>query len=246
MAEDTTTEAHENTGGVVANVQVDENDQPVPEVAEETAEQSPETGGDEPLPDKDLASFAKGQGIDNVEELSERELKLLKVARDNQAEFTRKRQKDSELERTLSNTSDDVAEEVAESTGQDPELLKRMQRLEVRTAVQDFWDTNPDAREYEKDMIAKLGEKPHLAGDLDALYAVVLREKASETTSKAKREALENLAQKQQAAAPRGNAVNATGGSQKITPGNVDRLVAEHDQKWFEANYKEINEAMAA
>lgn len=173
----------------------------------------PSKGGDKPVPEVDekLLSFAKGQGIEDVNELSERELKLLKVARDNQAEFQRNRQKASELEKNLSQTSDVIAEDVAIQTGQDPELIKRLQRIEVRDQVRDFWDSNPDAKQYEAQMIEIVQAKPHLAGDLEALYATALVKSGSldAVKSQGKQEALRNLAQKQQATAPIGNATNS-------------------------------------
>lgn len=170
-------------------------------------------GGEKPVPEVDekLLSFAKGQGIEDVSELSERELKLLKVARDNQAEFQRNRQKATELEKNLSQASDDIAEDIAIQTGQDPELIKRLQRIEVRDQVRDFWDSNPDAKQYEAQMIEIVQAKPHLAGDLESLYATALVKSGSldAVKSQGKREALESLAQKQQATAPIGNATNS-------------------------------------
>jgi hypothetical protein len=173
----------------------------------------PSEGGQKPVPEVDekLLSFAKGQGIDDISELSERELKLLKVAKDNQAEFQRNRQKASELEKNLSHASDEIAEDVAIQTGQDPELIKRLQRIEVRDQVRDFWDSNPEAKKYESQMVELVQAKPHLAGDLEALYATALVKSGSldAVKSQGKREALTNLAQKQQATAPVGNATNS-------------------------------------
>lgn len=179
-----------------------------------TVEPSDESqGGETPVPEVDekLQSFAKGQGIDDLSSLSDRELKLLKVARDNQAEFQRNRQKATELEKNLVSTSDDIAEDVAQATGQDPELIKRLQRIEVKESVRDFWDSNPQARALEPQMVEILAQKPHLAGDLESLYAAALVKSGGidAVKSQGKREALTNLAQKQQATAPIGNATNS-------------------------------------
>jgi hypothetical protein len=211
MEEPTTTGETPETGAQDA-LPAQEVTQPA-EVTTTVEPSVPSEGGEKPVPEVDdkLLSFAKGQGIEDVSELSERELKLLKVARDNQAEFQRNRQKATELEKNLSQVSDESAEDIAIQTGQDPELIKRLQRIEVRDQVRDFWDTNPDAKKYESQMIEILQAKPHLAGDLESLYATALVKSGSldAVKSQGKREALESLAQKQQATAPIGNATNS-------------------------------------
>lgn len=128
-----------------------------------------------------------------------------------QSEATRNGRKASELEKNITTQSDEHAEVVAEQTGQDPELLKRLQRVEVKSAVRDFWDQNPDAKQYEKQMVEILQEKPHLAGDLESLYASALVKSGGIETvkSQASRETLEKLAHKQQAAVPTGHATNS-------------------------------------
>lgn len=172
--------------------------------------ESPEGGEETPVPvvDDKLASFAKGQGVDDISELTDRERALLKIAYDSKADRDRLSSKTSELEKSFVAKSDEIAEQVAETTGQDPETIKRLQRIEVKEAVRDFWDINPDARKYEADMIKIVAERPHLAGDLKALYATAVIESGGldAVKSQGKQEALANLAQKQQAAAPIGNA----------------------------------------
>jgi len=218
MEEPTTTVDPVETG---ADAALPVQDAPVAADATTTVEPSePSDGGVEaPVPvDDKLQSFAKGQGIDDISELSERELKLLKVAKDNQAEFQRNRQKSSELEKAVQANSDEIATQVAQDTGQDPELLKIVRGLQVNQAVRDFWDAHPEAKQYEQDMIKVHGEKPYLAGDLEALYATALVRSGGLDTvkSQGKREALTNLAQKQQATAPIGNATNS--GAPKAKP----------------------------
>lgn len=174
-----------------------------------------------PEVDEKLQSFAKGQGIDDISELSERELKLLKVARDNQAEFQRKSQKASELEKTFIQASNEIAEQTATNTGADPVLLKRLQNLEVSKAVSDFFGLHPEAKQYEQEMVKVFQQKPYLGVDLEALYATTLVQAGGidAVKSQGKKEVLSNLAQKQQATAPIGNAVNS-GISPKEKPFN--------------------------
>lgn len=249
MDETTTDEQTVDTGA----------EQALPETQETTADSSNDVsssestneGAQEALPEADesadkLASFAKGQGIEDVSELSEREQKLLKVAYDNNAEFQRNRQKATELEKSLSTASDSYAEEVAGQTGQDPELLKRVQRVEVRDAVRDFWDSNPEARKLEKEMVQELQVRPHLAGDLEALYAVVSTKNPEAVRSQVKQDTLKNLANKQQASVPTGNATSSTISSNKITPQNVDAMVSKMSIEEYQKRLPEIQAALNA
>lgn len=211
MEEKTTTEAPVETGAQEA-LPV-EAEQATAETPVESEQKQELESGAEALPEKDdqLQKFAQSHGLELD---SPSAIKAAKMAMDNQAEYQRNRQKASELEKSLSTKSDEVAEQVAETTGQDPELLKRLQRVEVKEAVRDFWGTTigetlPD-KSLEPKMIEILGQKPHLAGDLEALYAeaVLKSGNLNAVKSQGKREALESLAHKQQAAVPTGNATN--------------------------------------
>lgn len=257
MEDQTTTDASVASSGQAINgVAIDdqgmaipqlENTEPAEAVSEAIAEpeQQTEESTESVSEDTELASWAEKKGLTLD---SDNTTKAAKMAREAERAMHQKAQRASELEKNLTTTSDDYAEQVAANTGQDPELLKRLQRVEVKDAVRDFWDNNPQAKEYEQAMISELQAKPHLAGDLESLYATAVMKSGSldAVKSQGKREALESLAQKQQAAVPRGNAVNGASSSNAITPQNVDQMVASHDQKWFEANYDRINKAMAA
>lgn len=174
----------------------------------EPAQPSVEPSKDAPSDDDELSSWAEKKGLtldsDNAK-------KAAKMAREAERAMHQKAQRASELEKSISTKSDEYAEEVAQVTGQDPELVKRLQRIEVRESVRDFWDANPDARQYESQMIELLQTKPHLAGDLESLYASALVKSGNldAVKSQGKREALESLAHKQQAAVPTGNATNS-------------------------------------
>jgi len=80
---------------------------------------------------------------------------------------------------------------------------------------------------------------------LKAAYAMAVAKNPDKVKSQARKETLESLAQKQQASVPTGNATNAGISSTKITPENVDQLVAKNDLAWFQKHYDEINRAMA-
>lgn len=203
------------------------------------------------LPEEDdnkLASFAKGQGIEDLSELSDRERKLLKVAYDNNAEFQRNRQKATQLEKTMTQLSDEAVDQYGESTGQDVEVVKRLQRMEVKESIRDFWESNPEAKKYEKEM-AKIAMESGLAGSpeaiLQASYAIAVSRDTNAVKSQAKRETLETLAQKQQASVPTGNATTAVSVSNAITPENVNQMVSTMSLSEYKKRLPEINKALS-
>lgn len=215
MEEETTTNATVNDTGVspeaqpVDAVQAEAVQQETTDAPEQQTEQpsEPTEGASQPSEDDQLASWAEKKGLtldsDNAK-------KAAKMAREAEKAMHQKAQRASELEKSLSTTSDEYAEQTALQTGQDPELLKRLQRVEVKEAVRDFWSENPEAKQYEPQMIELIQQKPHLAGDLESLYATALVKSGNlaAVKSQGKREALESLAHKQQAAVPTGNATN--------------------------------------
>jgi hypothetical protein len=142
---------------------------------------------------------------------------------------------------------DDSAERQAEVTGENPEVLKRVQRMEIKESIRDFWDANPEAKQLEAEM-AKIAVDAGLYGSpesiLKASYAMAAMNNSGAVKSQGKREALESLAHKQQAAVPTGNAVNSSMTSNAITPQNVDRMVGANSYEWYIQHRDEINKAM--
>lgn len=259
MEDETTTDVPAEASGNINGIPVDDQGQALPQLAEaETTEavedttepeQEAEEAPTEPSEDDELKSWAEKKGLTLD---SDNATKAAKMAREAEKAMHSKAQKASELEKSLEKTSDTYAENIANQTGQDPELLKRLQRVEVKEAVRDFWNTPLNGetpnRDLEPSMIEILQTKPHLAGDLESLYAFAAMKSGDRNAvkSQGKREALESLAHKQTAAAPRGSAVqgdNMT--SAAITPQNVDRLVGENSLEWFNANKDAINKALA-
>ena len=171
-----------------------------------TASEEVETPAAPEVDDK-LRKFAESQGLELG---TPSEIKAASIALKARSEATKQFNQKSELEKTMETVSDEVAEVNAQQTGQDPEVLKRLQRMEVKESVRDFWANNPEARAYETDMIRIVNEKPHLAGDFDALYATAVLQagKLDAVKSQGKQEALQNLVHTQTAAVPRGNATN--------------------------------------
>lgn len=130
----------------------------------------------------------------------------------------------------------------------------RMRNLELKLDIRDWKANNPDKAAHESAMVGVLADpiKRSLVQEgylsLDDVYNIAVGSNPNveaDLKSQGKKEALQNLAHKQQAAVPRGNAVNAVSSTEQITPQNVDQLVAQHDLSWFKANQEAINKAMA-
>lgn len=227
MEDETTTVAAAQDTGVEQTQPVVSDDtaavQDTTATTDTTDDQASATTHDEPSDDDQLNEWAQGKGLELD---SDNARKAAKMAREAEKAMHQKAQKASELEKTIATSSDAIAEEVATTTGQDPELLKRLQRVEVRENVRDFWNQEGIDKSYESKMIEILQEKPHLAGDLESLYATAVMKSGGAAKSQAKREALESLAHKQQAAVPTGHAT---------TPG-----VTPKDKPFEELSIKEM------
>ena len=177
----------------------------------------------------DNSDWFKAKGIDPSD--PDAINKLAKMNREAERAMHAKSQKASELEKTMGSMSDDSAEQVAEATGQDPELLKRLQRIEVRDAKRDFFEEYPDAAKYEADM-AKIAAEGGLYGSPQAIMkAAYAQAKLNDpsTSSQVKQDTLKNLAQKQQSAVPQGNAVTQ-GTTPKEKPAS-EMTIAELEAK---------------
>jgi hypothetical protein len=168
--------------------------------------------------DDALTKFAQAKGLELD---SDSTRKAVKMAMDAEKRMHQATGRASEVEKTLSTMSDQSAVAEAQATGQDPELLKAVRQLQVNNSIRDFFDANPDAREYEAEM-SKIATESGLYGTADSIlkasYAIALSNdpsKLASVKSQVKQETLQNLAHKQQAAVPTGNATTQTGGSQE-------------------------------
>jgi hypothetical protein len=255
MEETTTTNAPVDAGEVqtIQGIAIDDQGQAIsqPEdtdqaqaAVETTETENTQEATSEPSEDEQLTKFATAKGVtldsDNAK-------KLAKMAMNAEKAMHSKATRASELERTMSTMSDDAADREAQATGQNPELLRTVRQLQVDKAIRNFWEDNPDARQYEREM-ADIAVNAGLYGTaesiLKASYAMAAMNNQGAVKSQGKREALESLAHKQQAAVPTGNAVNSSMTSNTITPQNVEQMVARNSQEWFVTNYDAINKAM--
>lgn len=231
---ETTTETPEVDGGqepqpeAPATVEAVEKQPAESEVAE-TTEEAPAQEAQEPSED-DNSKWLKSKGIDPND--PDAINKLAKISQDAEKFGHSKAQKASELEKTMGEMSDASAEHAAEQTGQDPEVLKRLQRMEVKEAKRDFFQANPDAAQYESQM-AKIAVESGLYGSpeaiLNAAYAIAKNQDSS-VKSQVKAETLKGLAQKQQSAVPKGNAVTS-GTTPKEKPVS-EMTIAEIEAKY--------------
>ena len=208
MEEQTTTEASVETGAQAQPVEAEQATAATQTTESEQQTQSEQTES-EPSEDDALAKFAQTKGLELDSENAKKAAKMAMEAERNMHKATGRA---GEMEKTMSSMSDTSAEQVAQATGQDPELIKRLQRMEVKDSIRDFWDANPEARKYEKEM-AKVASESGLVGSPEAIlkasYAMAVANNQGAVKSQGKREALESLAHKQQAAVPTGSATNA-------------------------------------
>jgi ribosome-binding ATPase YchF (GTP1/OBG family) len=248
MDDQTTTDSPVEDSGAQGALPEQQETTAVADVTDQSATSESQEGEQDSLPqvDEKLENFAKGIGIEDTSELSEREIKLLKVAKDNQAEYQRTRQKASELEKNMQSVADEEETQYEQSTGQPLSDTDRLVRkLYIKDNLRSFFDANPNAREYEAKMAQIVTEKPHLAGDLDSLYAVARANDAESLKSQGGREALESLAGKQRATAPTGSATNSMAGKAKITRSEINSRLQSGDTKWYSENLAEINKMVA-
>lgn len=183
----------------------------------------------------DIESWAKQKGLPMDDPV-----KLATMYRD-----AEKKMHEATQKRELETQAIDNVQYIGDT---DDPLRLSVNQLLIQNQVRDFFDRTPDAREYEGKMAEIVQSRPHLQNDLDALYALAAKDsfsaKEGELKAAGGREALTNLAQKQAGIPPTANATNSADfTTSKITPENVDRLVAENSMDWYKANRQEILQA---
>ena len=215
MEEETTTTevVGQDTGAQVAQPVDTDNTEAVQETdqPEQQTEEQPEAT-QQSDDDDDVSKFAQSKGLELD---SDNARKAAKMAMESEKRMHQATQKSGELEKSMVSMSDKSSEQVAQATGQDPELLKRLNAMEVKSQIRDFFDGNPEAKQYEAAM-SKIASEAGLYGSAEAIlkasYAMAKASDSGATASvksQAKRDTLESLAHKQQAAVPRGNATNS-------------------------------------
>ena len=198
-------------------------------VSDDTAQQNQtqtQQNGGESTTEDGLAKFAKSQGVEDVSQLSDRELQFLKIAHDNQKAF---REKGSQAS---------IADATKNLGGTDIE--SRLAQLEYEKTTDKFFSENRD-RSLETKMVEILNEKKeqygkeyamNLSRDLDALYGLAqVRAGASSVDAEAiRREERESINRQMSATAPTSHATQG----QRQTGGQID-------ENWIRNEYDPRN-----
>ena len=149
-----------------------------------SAEQNKSTESDD---NAALAKFAKGQGINDLSELSERELSLLKMARDNKSAYDKTKQNQPKLEETsqgLATLGDDASDV--------QKLAAKVANMEFAGAKAKFFEgkdatLEPVMAQIVADKRQEFGDDyaRSLLSDLPTLYGLAQLQKGSADTSAA-------------------------------------------------------------
>lgn len=239
----------QDTGSGESQDSVPTEDQPQP------GSTGAEGGSDD---DKGLAKFAKAQGIDDISSLTEREIRLLKVARDNQRSARESKQEDKDA---LRETVEEIYKP-GEGPADEDEFERRNRiaderfaLLEARQQLSDFWRNNEGDEGYEKEMKELLLDELKTRGpdaarflsqDLNRLL-VLAKARRGDNSAEAAREAgrreeREELRRKQEAGGEFSQASSSTSGKPKWTREDIDNMSVEE----YEKNQAEIDELIAS
>jgi oligoendopeptidase F len=248
MEEPTTTEsASAGDGGAINGVAVDSQgraleettpEAPQPETTEtQPAESEPTESSSDKSWDDDTVAWAEKKGID----LNDPEgiQKAVQSYREAEKQLHKTSQERSDLKKVVE--SGEFTQPIDDTEA--ALLRSELEQMKLENKVNSFWTQNPDAKEYEDSMVELLSERPHLASDLEALFALA-KVKSGDDKRAGGKEALEKLATKQKASIVTGAATQSASAEQGITPQNVDALVGTHDHAWYMKNRDAINKAM--
>jgi len=234
--EPTTTEVLPEDGGV----------QPEPDQVEDTPaansqdtptvpDQAPQDQQPSPEPDDtDLQSWAqkKNLPLDDPMKMA----KMVREAEQRMHDATSK----SKLQGTL-------AQPVLDPNT-DP-VMQRLARLELAQEVSTFYAANPEARQLDTTMAELVEQRPWLANDLEALYALAVTKQSAGDRDALKaaggREALTRLASTQRTAAVQPAATTPTLQGDVLTAENLDAKVASMSMEEYRARKPEIDAIMA-
>lgn len=144
-------------------------------------------------------------------------------------EMHQKTEQASRLEKTISTANQqEIANASASGQVDAAEIaLARVAALEVQNSVNSFFNSNPDAKQHEADMVKIISERPVVgqmvrsgALGIDDLYAMTVGKNIDTVKAQGGQQALQQLANKQTAAAVPGAATTSA-----VTPEKGDRLM---------------------
>ncbi len=203
--------------------------QDVAEPSESQEDGSADEAADESGIDGKLKKFAASQGIELD---SPNAIKAAQLALKNQSEASRNSKKANELEKATQITQEQLPDDASAQDAYEA----RMRNLELKSSVQDWKLNNPDKAQAESQMAqfildnpakGELVQKGYL--DLNDIYNLSVSNANSATAkSQGKKEALSDLAHKQQAAVPAGNATSRSTPKEKPF---ADLSIAEMEKR---------------
>lgn len=248
VAEPVTNEAAIQPGDMI--ISTDESGTPamVPaevetEKKEESSEETPaeqtdskESQAEATETDDEIVEWAKKKGIE-IDPTNANEVKLARVNLENDRRF-------HENQTKIRVSPPELLPDVEDSTIN--AVVERQNANELKGYVRDWFDANPDMKEYREELRQISEQRPYLL-DMDDVAGHLYRDPkfTAKLRSEGGKAALTNLAQKQSNIPPSAAASN-TGvyQSDTITPQNVYAQVDAHDQEWFQKNHKQISKAM--
>ena len=162
---------------------------------------------------QELAKFAKGQGINNIEELTERERSLLKMARDNKSALDKSRQSSKKLDE-----SSDSLSKIGDDSTDVQKLSAKIANIEFKEKKEAFFSNKDKNIEPEMAKIVEEKQKQFgddyaraLLGDLDTLYQLAISSKnnTSKIVEQAKQEERETMNKNLSAGASDAHAIDS-------------------------------------
>ena len=192
--------------------------------------------------DDDVAEWARKKGLPLSEKPTDNELKLARMQREAEKKMHETTTRTSELE-------DAVGEQIDDAVSNNPDISAsdaRMAKIEAEVAVEKFFRSNPEASSYETKMAELVRENPARARlPLNDLYQLAVAGGREDAEKAGGRKALEGLARKQKAAAPKGNAVSSATTGSKVTREAIAEAVKTGNDDWLRENTDEINRLTA-
>jgi hypothetical protein len=185
--------------------------------------------------DEEIVAWAEKKGL-KIDPANPNEINLARINLKNDRRFH------ANQTRTEVTPPEEVALTGNESIDQ---VIDRQNVADTRLYVRDWFDANPDMKEHRQELTEIAQRYPDLQ-NMEHIKAHFLSDpsRSDQLKREGGREALTNLAQKQQAVPPSANATNATVfESSKITPENVEELVGKNDSAWYDANRDAIRQA---
>lgn len=204
-----------------------------------TEEQKPKETQAADKTDAEIAAWSEKKGI-KINPDNPNEVKLARMQLEAERKMHESRQVKSPVQppEELPLTGEDVNYD---------QVAERLNRQEQLLYVRNWFDANPAAKEHRDELQQIAANRPWLT-NMDDVYAHFLANPSREAQLRQEggKQALTNLAQKQQQIPPAAGATNSgVYQSNQITPQNVYDLVDKNDQAWFEKNHKAISDAMS-